>query len=333
MIRVALLSTAAINELLLAGARGSELVEVIGVASRERERAEAYARERGLERAYGGYEELLADSDVDVVYVALPNALHVEWGIRALEAGKHVLSEKPLSRRPSEVERAFDAAERAGRILMEGFMYRHHPQTKRFAQLVSDGEIGELRLVRSQFSFTLDRPHDVRWDRELGGGSLLDLGCYCTNLMRLLAGEPERVYAEQTTAPSGVDLRFAAALRFRDGVLGHFDCAFDLPRRVSFEAVGSDGSAVLVQPFIADEVTLELRRGAELVSSETVSANRYHLELNNLGRAIQGEEQPLLDRHESVAQASALDALLRSAESGHVTSLVEAQDTRNEGGR
>jgi D-xylose 1-dehydrogenase (NADP+, D-xylono-1,5-lactone-forming) len=331
MIRVGLLSTAAINEALLGGARESELVEVIGVASRERERAEAYAREKGLERAYGGYDELLADPDLDVVYVALPNALHVEWAIRALEAGKHVLSEKPLSRRPSEVERAFDAAERAGRILIEGFMYRHHPQTKRFAQLVSDGEIGELRLVRSQFSFTLDRPHDVRWDRELGGGSLLDLGCYCTNLMRHLAGQPERVYAEQTLAPSGVDLRFAAALRFRNGVLGHFDCAFDLPRRVRFEAVGSDGSATILQPFAQDEVTLEVRRGAELVSSETVTANRYHLELDNLARAIEGEEPPLLDRRESVAQAVALEALLRSAESGHPTSLVSPQDTRNEG--
>ena len=158
VIRVGLISTAAINDALLGGARESELVEVVGVASRERARAEAYARERGLERAFGSYDELLADPDVDVVYVALPNALHVEWAIRALEAGKHVLSEKPLSRRPEEVERAFDAAERAGRILMEGFMYRHHPQTKRLAQLVAEGAVGELRLVRSHFSFTLDRP-------------------------------------------------------------------------------------------------------------------------------------------------------------------------------
>jgi xylose dehydrogenase (NAD/NADP) len=316
MIRVALLSTAAINEALLGGARESQLVEVIGVASRERSRAESYARERGLERAYGSYDELLADADVDVVYVALPNALHVEWSIRALEAGKHVLSEKPLSRRPEEVERAFDAAERAGRILMEGFMYRHHPQTKRLLELVREGAIGELRLVRSQFSFVLDRPHDVRWDRELGGGSLLDLGCYCTNLSRRLAGEPERVYAEQTLAPSGVDVRFAAALRFPNGVLGHFDCAFDLPRRVVFEAGGSTGSLLLRPPFVQDEVTLELRRGDAVELSETVTANRYGLELDNLARAIAGEEPPLLDRNESVAQARALAALFASAESG-----------------
>jgi D-xylose 1-dehydrogenase (NADP+, D-xylono-1,5-lactone-forming) len=315
MIRLALASTAAINDALLGGAKESSLVDVIGVGSRERARAEAYARERGLERAYGGFDELLADPDVDAVYVALPNALHVDWAIRALEAGKHVLSEKPLTREPQEAVRAFDAAERAGRILMEGFMYRHHPQTKRLAQLVRDDELGELRLVRSHFSFTLDRPRDVRWDSELGGGSLLDLGCYCTNLMRTLAGEPERVYAEQITAPSGVDVRFAATLRFARGVLGHFDCAFDLPRRIGFEAVGSDGSATMLQPFAEDEVTLEVRRGDELVSSETETANRYGLEVDNFARAIAGEEPPLLDRRDSIGQARALDALLRSAES------------------
>jgi predicted dehydrogenase len=315
VIRVGLLSTAAINEALLGGAGESELVEVIGVASRERARAEAYARERGLERAYGGYDELLADPDVDVVYVALPNALHVEWSIRALEAGKHVLSEKPLSRRPDEAERAFDAAERAGRILMEGFMYRHHPQTKRLAQLVAEGAVGELRLVRSQFSFMLGRPDDVRWNADLGGGALLDVGCYCVNAMRLLAGEPERVFAEQTLAPSGVDVRLAAALRFAQNVLGHFDCAFDLPRRISLEAAGSEGSVVLLQPFAQDEVTLEFRRGDVLEWSDTVTANRYHLELDNLARAIAGEEPPLVDRAESVAQARVLQALRSSAES------------------
>jgi xylose dehydrogenase (NAD/NADP) len=315
MIRLALASTAAINDALLGGAKESQLVDVIGVGSRERPRAEAYARERGLERAYGGFDELLADPDVDAVYAALPNALHVDWAIRALEAGKHVLSEKPLTRDPQEAERAFDAAERAGRILMEGFMYRHHPQTKRLAKLVRDGELGELRLVRSHFSFTLDRPRDVRWDSELGGGSLLDLGCYCTNLMRTLAGEPERLYAERITAPSGVDVRFAATLRFARGVLGHFDCAFDLPRRIGFEAVGSEGSATMLQPFAEDEVTLEVRRGDELVSSETETANRYGLEVDNFARAIAGEERPLLDRRDSIGQARALDALLRSAES------------------
>jgi D-xylose 1-dehydrogenase (NADP+, D-xylono-1,5-lactone-forming) len=314
--KVALLSTAAINEALLGGARDSELVEVVGVGSRDRARAEAYSRQRGLERAYGSYEELLADPDIDVVYVALPNALHVEWSIRALDAGKHVLSEKPLSRDPAEVERAFDAAERAGRILMEGFMYRHHPQTKKLKQLVDEGAIGELRLVRTQFSFTLDKPDDVRWDPELGGGALLDLGCYCVSGSRLLAGEPEIVHAEQTLSASGVDARFAATMRFADGVLAHFDCGFDLPFRTELEAVGSEGTLFMPQPFVADDVDLELRRPDDVERLPRLSANRYRLELENLSRAIRGEEEPLLRREESLAQARVLDALLCSAASG-----------------
>jgi predicted dehydrogenase len=317
MINFALLSTAAINEALLGGARDSELVKILGVGSRDRARAQAYARERGLERAYGSYDELLADPDVDAVYVALPNALHVEWAIRALEAGKHVLSEKPLSRDPAEVERAFDAAERTRRLLMEGFMYRHHPQTKKLKQLVDQGAIGELRLVRAQFSFTLDRPNDVRWDPQLGGGALLDLGCYCVSGSRLLAGEPEVVHAEQTLSASGVDVRFAATLRFPGDVLGHFDCAFDLPFRTELEAVGSDGSLFMPQPFVADDVELELRRAGQVVERmPTVSANRYRCELENFARAVAGEEEPLLDRRESVAQARVLEALLRAAGSG-----------------
>src|SRR5207253_3723233 len=125
------------------------------VASRDVVRALAYAQEHDIDKAHGSYDALLSDPDVEAVYISLPNSLHVEWSIRALEAGKHVLCEKPLDRRPQEVERAFDVAEQAGRLLMEGFMYRHHPQTYRLAELVADGAIGELRLVRSAFSFPL----------------------------------------------------------------------------------------------------------------------------------------------------------------------------------
>src|SRR5919106_6537645 len=148
------LSTARINRLVLAGARESDRVDVVAVASRDRERADAYARENGIERAYGSYEALLADSEIEAVYISLPNSLHVEWSIRALEAGKHVLCEKPLDRRPQRVEEAFDAADRAGRFLMEGFMYRHHPQMARLRELVEDRAIGELRAITSVFTFS-----------------------------------------------------------------------------------------------------------------------------------------------------------------------------------
>ena len=153
-VRFGILSTARINELVLAGARESELVEVTAVASRDQARAEEYAREHGIPRAHGSYEELLADPELDAVYISLPSSLHVEWSIKALEAGKHVLCEKPLSRRPDDVERAFDVANRTGLLLTEAFMYRHNAQTARLQELVAGGAIGQLRAVRAAFSFT-----------------------------------------------------------------------------------------------------------------------------------------------------------------------------------
>ena len=171
--RLGLLSTARINELLVAGARQVHGVEVVAIGSRERERADAQARALGIPRAHGSYEALLADPDVEAVYVALPNSLHVEWSLRALHAGRHVLCEKPLSRRPDDVERAFDAAERRGLVLAEAFMWRHHAQAHRLVELLE--EIGEPRLVRASFSFLLERADDVRLQTALDGGALMDV--------------------------------------------------------------------------------------------------------------------------------------------------------------
>jgi predicted dehydrogenase len=317
-LRLGFLTTARIGDAILDGARRIDLVDVVAVASRDLGRAEAYARERGIEHAHGSYEALLADPGVDAVYMALPAALHVEWAVRALEAGKHVLAEKPFSRDPGAVEKAFDAAERGGLVLMEGFMYRHQPQAKRLRELVDAGAIGDLRLVRSQFSFTLDRPDDVRWQRELGGGSLLDVGAYCVNVTRLVAGEPEAVFAEQVlNQPGGVDVRFAATLRFPGDVVAHFDCGFDLPLRHELEVVGSDGMLRLSPAFMVDDGELRLTDGRGRTERIDVApTSRFQLELENFALAIRGEEPPLLGRRESVGQARTLDALLRSAESG-----------------
>jgi D-xylose 1-dehydrogenase (NADP+, D-xylono-1,5-lactone-forming) len=316
MLRLALLSTAQINDAIITGAAGTDLVSIVGAGSRDRARAEAYVREHGLERAWPRYDALLADPDVDAVYVALPNAFHVEWSIRALEAGKHVLCEKPMGRDPAEVARAFDVAERTGLVLMEAFMYRHHPQIKRARELLDEAAVGEVRLVRAAFCSTLGRPDDVRWSRELGGGALLDVGCYCVSGMRLLAGEPETVFGEQTLTAGGVDIRFAGALRFAGGVLGHFSCALDTVPSQALEAVGSEGSLLVSHPFTADVERVELRRGDALEEIEVEHADRYRLELENFARAIRGDEPPLLGRDDAVAQARTLDALFRSAETG-----------------
>ena len=312
VVRLGILSTARINRPILAAARASDAVEVVAVASRDDERARAYAAEHGIPRSHGSYDALLGDDGVDAVYVSLPNALHVPWSIRALEAGKHVLCEKPFSPDPADVERAFDVAERTGLVLLEAFMYRFHPQTRRLAELVAEGAIGELRLVNSCFSFALTELANIRLSAELEGGSLLDVGSYCVNVTRMLAGEPERVYGEAVYAHTGVDVRFAGTLRCA-GVLAHFDCGMDVPRRSYVEAVGSDGSIFVPSPFMIEREGFELRRGADVEWVEVEPADRYQAQLENFAAAIGGEEEPLLDRADAVSQARTLAALLSSA--------------------
>jgi xylose dehydrogenase (NAD/NADP) len=321
-----LLSTARINDALLAGAALSDRVRVAAVASRDLARAEGYARERGIERAYGSYEALLADPEIEAVYIGLPNGLHVEWSIRALEAGKHVLCEKVLDKRADRVAEAFDTAERADRFLMEGFMYRHHPQTKRLAELVADGAIGELRLVRAAFSFSLTELGDVRMRPELDGGSVTDVGCYGISAIRLLAGEPESVTATEVLGSTGVDVRFAGTLALPGDVLGYFDCAFDLPYRSEVEVVGSEGVIRVVDPFTIGSLGIggsgiEVRRGDEVEVVRAGDENHYQLELDNLSDAIRGIADPLLGREDAVAQARAIEALYRAAEGGVVVEL------------
>jgi D-xylose 1-dehydrogenase (NADP+, D-xylono-1,5-lactone-forming) len=315
-VRWGLLSTARINTAILTGAAQTETTEIVAVASRDQARADAYAREHGLERAHGSYEALLEDGDIDVVYNSLPNGLHVEWSIRALEAGKHVLCEKPLDKRPDEVERAFDAADANGRLLMEAFMYRHHPQTLKAAELVEGGAIGELRQLRSRFSFTLRDEADVRMLPELDGGSLMDLGCYCISMQRVLAGEPELVFGRQRTAATGVDVGFAGILEFAGHVLGEFHCGFDLPESNGLEAVGSDGMLVVPDPVRCRDPHVEVN--GERVDVEDV--DRYCLQVKNFSEAVRGRGRPLLGREDALAQARTIAALYRSAGSGKAES-------------
>jgi xylose dehydrogenase (NAD/NADP) len=312
-----LLSTARINEAILDGARQSDRTDVVAVASRDRGRAEEYAREHGIERAHGSYEELLGDDDVEVVYNSLPNSLHVEWSIRALEAGKHVLCEKPMDRRVEAVERAFDTADRAGRLLMEAFMYRHHPQTKKAAQLVRDGAIGELRQLRSLFSFTLADEADVRMLPELDGGALMDLGCYCISMQRLFAGEPQLVFGRQRTGGTGVDLGFVAVLEFEADVFGEFHCGFDLPGRSGLEAVGSKGTLLVRDPVHCRDPHVEVN--GQRIDVEDV--DRYFLQVENFSAAVRGDAEPLLGRADALGQVRVIEALYRSAASGAAVSL------------
>jgi predicted dehydrogenase len=315
-VRFGLLSTAPINAAILGAAGKTELAEVVAVASRDAARAEAYARNHGIGRSYGDYQALLDDQAIDAVYISLPNSLHAEWSTRTLEAGKHVLCEKPFTRHPQDVERAFDAADNVGRLLAEALVSRHHPQADRLAELVANGVIGEVRTMSAAFSFRLDNPDDTRLRPELNGGALMDIGCYCVSSMRLVGGEPERVYAERFVGPTGVDLRAVAVLRFPGGVLARFEVGIDLPRRHEFEVIGTDGSVKLDDPWHPIEAVIEIRRDGEVDQVRTGPANGFELELENFCAAILGEAEPLLGRADALGQARTLDALLRSAEDG-----------------
>ena len=312
-VRWGVLSTARINRKVLAGAREADGVEVVAVGSRDRARGEAFAAEHGIGRVHGSYEELLADPEVEAVYIPLPNSLHVPWSVRALEAGKHVLCEKPLSRRAADAEAAFDAAERAGRLLVEGFMWRYHPQTDALVRVAR--EIGPLRVVRAAFGFPLGAdPTNVRLQRELEGGALMDVGCYCVSALRLLCGEPERVGAEAVAGGDGVDGRFAGVLRFGGGVLGSFDCGFDVPPRAVLEVVGEGGTLVSTDPWhgVAPRLTLT-RPGGEAEDVPVAAADPYRLELEDLSAAIRGGPAPRLGREDAIGQALAIEALYAAA--------------------
>jgi predicted dehydrogenase len=313
-LRWGLLSTARINDALVHAG-----VNAVAVGSRDGEKARAYADARGIERAHGSYEALLEDPDVDIIYNSLPNSMHLPWAIRALEAGKHVLCEKPLSRRAADVEAAFDVADRAGLVLTEGFMWRHHPQVARVQELVAAGAIGVLRVIRSDFAFNLLDEGDVRMQQAMDGGALMDVGTYCVSASRTFAGgEPVAAHAQRIVGGDGVDLALAGVLRFDGDVLGVFDCAFTGPARHFVELLGSEGSLRLADPWHARGEQVIERRGldpdqdAERIAVPAV--NHYALEIADLEAAARGEHPPRLGRADAVGQARAIEMLYASAE-------------------
>jgi len=311
--------------------RDSKQAELVAVASRDATRARAFADELGLASSFGSYEELLASDDVDAVYVALPVSMHTEWTVRALEAGKHVLCEKPFTLDPQDAARCFDAAEVAGRVCVEGLMWRLHPKTALAVRLLAEGAIGELATVRAALSVSVP-PGDIRRSVDLGGGALGDLGCYCVSAIRLFAGEPQRVQAELVRdGDDGVDLRVAATLAMPGDVLGVFDVGLDLTRRDELELIGTEGKLTVPDPWIcrADYVELERDGQVERVpvdpSGELLidpDHDAYRIEFDAISAAIAGSETPAFDRADAVAQATVLDALMRAGVQGRPVELA-----------
>ncbi|HXY41330.1 MAG TPA: Gfo/Idh/MocA family oxidoreductase [Vicinamibacteria bacterium] len=318
-----LMGTARVNRHLIPALRASAGNRLVAVASRDAERAAAYARVWGIARAYGSYQALLEDPAVEVVYVPLPNHLHAEWAVRAARSGRHVLCEKPLALSVAEVE-AIEAAAREGSVVVaEAFMYRHHPQTAKLKQLVDERAVGALRFLRGSFTFPLTQADDIRLRPECGGGCLWDVGCYPLSLLRLLAGcEPVEVYGSAVVGQGGVDETFAGQLVFPGGVLAQVDAGFRSAVRASVEVVGSEGVLRLLEPWRPSPASpIELTRGGTTETIATPAADRCLLEVEDLERAARGRDLPRISLAESRGNVATIVALLASARLGRPVRL------------
>lgn len=328
-VRWGILGAARVGGALLHAARGTDAADVVGVASRSAERARAYAESWGIERAHAGYEALLADPGVEAVYVALPNALHVPWTLRALAAGKHALCEKPLARRGADAQGAVTAARRAGLVLAEGFMYRHHPQTRRLAALVREGAVGSVRRVRASFAFAVADGDDPRLRRDLDGGALMDVGCYGVSAARLLLGaEPVEAAGERRPGGDGVDVGLEGVLRFAGGAEARISCAIDAPPAHALEVEGDRGTLRVADPWHGHAPGIELRApGGAAERVEVEAADPHRLQLEDVSAAVRAGSAPLVGAAEIVGQARAIEALLRSAEEegGRAVAVAAAQ--------
>ena len=321
-VRWGLMATGGIAAVMAEAARPGRFV---AVASRAEDRARAFADKYGIARSYGSYQALLDDPDVDAVYIALPVAQHSEWTIRALQAGKHVLCEKPLAVDAADVAADFDAAEAADRLCVEGLMWRWHPHTRLARKLVADGAIGTLRSVRAALTVPIPA-EDIRRSRELGGGALGDLGCYCVSAIRLFAGQPVQVYAVGLNDAEDVEMRVSATCRHPDGVLSQFDIGFDLTRRDQLELIGTDGSITVIEPWICGagrvEVVTAGKRRVVPIDSEgsfaltETEADVYRIEVEEVSNAIAGVTELEFGRHDALDQVAAIAAIRQSVESG-----------------
>jgi D-xylose 1-dehydrogenase (NADP+, D-xylono-1,5-lactone-forming) len=328
-LRWGILGTGNIARQFVAGLNASRRGVAAAVGSRAVHSAEAFAKQFGVGSAYGSYEQLVADEGIDVVYNSLPNSLHAMWTIRALDAGKHVLCEKPIAMNEEEARRMFDAAGKARKALMEAFMYRTHPQTVAVMDAIKSGAIGELRLIRSSFCYrTRKIEGNVRFVRELGGGGLMDVGCYCINFARLFAGgEPSAIQASARFHSSGVDELAAGMLVLPSGVVSTFACGMCVQADNMAYLCGSEGYIEIPAPWKPTAgnskyiVTAGIpprmdRPGAggappREVRSVEFSGDLYGIEADEFAGVVLDGKPPAVSREDSLGNMRALDEMRR----------------------
>jgi predicted dehydrogenase len=319
-----LISTARINRALIKPLMSSERNELFAVASRSLDKAQDYAAERDIPRAYGSYQAMLDDPEIDVVYNSLPNSLHSEWTIKALHAGKHVLCEKPLATTLDEVDAMRSASEETGLKLAEAFMYRHHPQTIRVKGIVDSGMLGEVRLIKGEFSFQINDEENVRLKPDLGGGSIWDVGCYPISYARyVLSEEPEEVFGWQLIGKSGVDEVFIGQLRFAGDVFAQFDSGFRSPFRSRIEIIGSDRTLIVPKPFSPElDADILIGNGSEYETIEMPGEELYIGEVEDMADAIITDSSPRISLDDSRNNVVVILALIKSAELGKPVRLA-----------
>jgi D-xylose 1-dehydrogenase (NADP+, D-xylono-1,5-lactone-forming) len=326
-VRWGLLSTAKINSALIGPLKQAKRSELAAVASRDAERVAEYARKHEIPKAYASYEALLADPEIDAVYISLPNSLHAEWTVKAAQAGKHVLCEKPLVVALDELDRVEAAAAAAGVTVFEAFMYLHHPQTRRALEMVQSGRLGTLQTIESWFNFNLppENAKNVRLQANLTGGSLWDVGVYPNSLAIVMAGgqAPAEVWAQQITGESGVDVGMRAQLRFANGVVAQISSGFRTPFREAAYLVGNTGILQVVEPWkpgVAGAESTMIFTGVDN-GKETIvtpAINPYACEVEAMEACVLDGAAPVVPLALSRAFARSVLAIYESARTGRV---------------
>ncbi len=314
-IRWGILSTANIARRVIPAIHASHNGEVMAVASRSLESAQAYAKEQNIPNAYGTYEELINDSNIDAIYIPLPNRLHAEWSIKCAEAGKPTLCEKPFASDAPEAQTIVDAFEKHNVPLAEAFMYRFHPQHAKVKDIIASGGIGELVSITASFTFRLTNEANIRLSKELAGGSLMDVGCYCINLMRFMTGEePESVTASARIGDvTGVDEVLAGTLKFPSGVVGHFESSLRAHKEHTYTLKGTEGKIVLPTSFVPEkdaDTLIKHWQGDDYTEHTISAADHYQLMVEDFADALINNRAPRFMPSDAVRNMEVIDQML-----------------------
>ena len=323
-IRWGLLSTARINRRVIPAIRESLRGELMAVASRSLESAHTYAQEWEIPLVFGSYEEMLTSGAIDVVYISLPNHLHAEWTIKALEAGVHVLCEKPFALTLDEVDAMIAAKEETGMILAEAFMYRHHPQTKIVGEMVQSGKIGEITMLRGAFDFAFDSRENIRLEPKFGGGCLWDVGIYPVSFAQyIMGGAPEAVSAAQWSGDTGVDETFIGQMTYPENRFTQISAAFRSPFHTFVEIIGTVGRLHISRPFVGvdDSVVTLYNANGEAKIIPVPQKYLYLGEVEDMHAAILDGKPNYLTLDETRNHVKTVLALYAASQSGKVINL------------